>query len=129
MNKLIVEKTRLTPEIKLDPATGVFEIKGRSIPENAMDLYYPIIDWLHNYSKKPAKATLFKVFFEYLNTSSSKYLFEVFRILEKISSGGYDVRVIWYYEGDVEEMKDTGEDYANLINIPFEVKTLEEEQN
>ena len=57
---------------------------------------------------------------------SSKYLFEIFRILEKIYRNGKMVKVKWFYEEDVEEMMESGEDYAEMIKIPFEIKVLEE---
>ena len=39
MEPILIEGTPKTPTIKFDASTGVFEIKGRSIPENSVDFY------------------------------------------------------------------------------------------
>jgi len=126
MNRLTISKTKQTPEINFDPESGILDISGRSIPENTYEFYTPVMEWLESYASNPQNSTVFKVYFEYLNTSSSKYLFEIFRILEKIYRNGKMVKVKWFYEEDVEEMMESGEDYAEMIKIPFEIKVLEE---
>ncbi len=49
MEPIIIEGTPKTPTIKFDAKEGVFEIKGRSIPENSVEFYKPLVDWLENY--------------------------------------------------------------------------------
>ena len=39
MEPIIIEGTPKTPTIKFDANEGVFEIRGRSIPENSLDGY------------------------------------------------------------------------------------------
>lgn len=126
MNRLTIRKTKQTPEVNFDPASGLIEISGRSIPENTLEFFKPILGWLDEYVSNPCNNTVFKVYLEYLNTSSSKYLFEIFRILERIKTTGNQIKIEWYYEEDVEEMKETGEDYAEMIKIPFEIKVQKE---
>jgi len=126
MKGFSIQKTKQTPEIIFNPKSGILEISGRSIPENTLDFYKPVIKWIEEYASNPAEKTVFKIYYEYLNTSSSKYLFEIFRILEKIKTTENQVVIEWYYEEDVEEMLESGEDYADLINIPFEIKVMKE---
>ena len=38
MEPIIIEGTTKTPSVRFDYAEGVFEIKGRSIPENSVEL-------------------------------------------------------------------------------------------
>ncbi len=42
MEPIIIEGTPKTPTVKFDAAQGVFEIKGRSIPENSVEFYKPL---------------------------------------------------------------------------------------
>ncbi len=55
--------------------------------------------------------------FEYFNTSSSKCIFVLFRQLKKYVDDGYDVNINWFYEEDDDDMLETGEDYADIINV------------
>lgn len=112
-----------TPTVLFNAAEGVLEIKGRSIPENSVEFYKPLIDWIDNYAKSPQATTVVNVQLEYFNTSSSKCILDVFKRLEAINN---DVQVNWYYEEDDEDMLEAGEDYDAIINLPFKMIEVEE---
>lgn len=127
MEPIIIEGTPKTPTIKFDAATGKLEIKGRSIPENSIEFYKPMVDWLEKYGENPAASTEVNIQLEYFNTSSSKCILDVFKKLEHISKQGKSEVVInWYYEEDDEDMLEAGEDYQSIMHIPFKMKELEE---
>ena len=50
METLQIEGTPKTPSIKFDYNNALLEIKGRSIPENSIEFYKPLVDWLDKYS-------------------------------------------------------------------------------
>ena len=58
MKPIIIEGTPKTPTIRFDVSEGIFEIKGRSIPENSVEFYKPLIDWLENYKETPLDKTV-----------------------------------------------------------------------
>lgn len=122
MNNLIIEESIKTPGILFAAQTGVLEIKGKSIPENSLEFYRPVFDWINLYTSEPSQTTELKIKLEYFNTSSSKCLLDVFRMLESISiQGKTKIKVSWYYESDDEDMMEAGEDYSVLVKIPFEL--------
>ena len=121
MENIYLQGTQKTPEISFDHAQGVLEIKGRSIPENSIDFYKPMVDWLEEYSKSPVKRTQVNIQLEYFNTSSSKCLLDIFKKLENIHKSKNEVIVNWYYEEDDEDMLEAGEDYESIIRIPFKM--------
>ena len=41
-------------------------------------------------------------------------------ILKKIFDNGSDVLVKWHHEESDDDMKESGEDYMDIIKIPFE---------
>jgi hypothetical protein len=84
MDSISIEGTPKTPTVGLDARTGIVEIKGRSIPENSIEFYRPIVEWLEDYSKDPQKLTTVNIQLEYFNTSSSKCILDVFKKLEGI---------------------------------------------
>jgi len=126
MTPLQLEGSPKTPHVSFDPDTGLLELKGRSIPENSIDFYKPLIDWIDKYGRSPRTKTALHVQLEYFNTSSSKCILDVFKKLEAIRAGGNEVTVLWHYEEDDEDMMEAGEDYAGIINVPFKMIQIEE---
>jgi hypothetical protein len=126
MNSILIEGTPKTPTVKFDADTGVIEIKGRSIPENSIEFYKPLIDWLEDYSTVPQKLTQVNIQLEYFNTSSSKCILDVFKKLENVYKGKNEVIINWYYEEDDEDMLEAGEDYQSILKIPFKMIEIEE---
>ncbi len=128
METIAIKGTPKTPTIDLNIDSGVVEIKGRSIPENAVDFYRPVVEWLDKYSETPMEETRVNIQLEYFNTSSSKCILDVFKKLENIyKRNGYKgVTINWYYEEDDEDMLEAGEDYQSILKIPFEMIEMEE---
>ncbi|MBK7383727.1 MAG: DUF1987 domain-containing protein [Flavobacteriales bacterium] len=126
MEPLKYEGTPKTPHVHFDPRSGLLELKGRSIPENSIDFYKPLIDWIDKYGREPNSKTAVHVQLEYFNTSSSKCILDVFKRLEPIRSAGNEVTVLWHYEADDEDMLEAGEDYSGIINIPFKMIQIAE---
>ncbi len=127
MEVLRIEGSKQTPEIIFDPNMGKLEINGRSIPENTFEFFNPVLLWLDEYATQAQENTEIHVNLEYFNTSSSKYILEVFKRLKKIQSDGKSVLVKWYYEEDDEEMMETGEDYEDVSGLDFEIIEVEEQ--
>jgi len=121
MESISIEGTTKTPTIKLDPQTGTIEIKGRSIPENSIEFYRPIVEWLEEYAKSPQKKTTVNIQLEYFNTSSSKCILDIFKKLESLKKARNEVVINWYYEEDDEDMLEAGEDYESIIRVPFKM--------
>lgn len=126
MEAISIEGTPKTPTIKFDPSSGVLELKGRSIPENSIEFYKPVIDALDKYSSNPKPVTNVNIQLEYFNTSSSKCILDLFKKLESINSNGSAVTINWHYEEDDEDMLEAGEDYQAIINVPFKMVQVQE---
>ena len=122
---LTINDSVKTPSITLGADDGKLVIKGKSIPENSLEFYRPVFEWLDSYSQSPAPSTTLKVALEYFNTSSSKCLLDIFRKLEAINlSGRSEVKVDWEYDSDDEDMMEAGEDYKALVKVPFELNAI-----
>ncbi|MGI6478631.1 MAG: DUF1987 domain-containing protein [Salinivirgaceae bacterium] len=120
MEVIKIIKTDDTPSITLDAQNDLFEISGRSLPEDVAAFYEPILDWLERYSKDPNDKTVFNFKLVYFNTASSKLLLDILLILEEIYEAGNDVLVRWHFPDDDEDMEEAGEEYADIVEIPFE---------
>ncbi len=117
--------TSKTPSVRFVAADGHLEIKGRSIPENSLEFYKPLIEWVESYANLGKEETDVHIQLEYFNTSSSKCLLDLFKKLEAL---GKKVTIHWYYEQDDEDMLEAGEDYEAIISLPFKMIETEELQ-
>ena len=126
MDTLLIEGTAKTPFVKFGRQGEEFEISGKSIPEDTIEFYKPVFDWLDRYAIEPAKSTGIKIQLEYFNTSSSKCLLDIFKKLEALQkSGRSEVTVQWMYEEEDEDMQEAGEDYQAIVDIPFQLSKVE----
>lgn len=123
MEDLNLEGTAKTPTVDFK-SNGELLIKGRSIPENSIEFYKPIIDWISDYGNGPQSDTSVNIQLEYFNTSSSKCILDVFKKLESLPDTS--VKIKWYYEEDDEDMLEAGEDYEAIIDLTFEMIEVEE---
>lgn len=121
MESISIEGTPKTPTVSFNAETGIIEIKGRSIPENSIEFYRPLVEWLEEYANDPKEQTTVNIQLEYFNTSSSKCILDVFKKLEAIKKARNEVMINWYYEEDDEDMLEAGEDYESIIRIPFKM--------
>lgn len=126
MENLHLEGSAKTPSIHFDAAAGKLELKGRSIPENSVEFYKPLNDWIDAYGKAPMAETAVDVKLEYFNTSSSKCILDLFKKLESISGERTNVIVNWYFEEDDEDMEEAGQDYQAIIGLKFNIIEVEE---
>ena len=63
---------------------------------------------------------------DYLDTSSSKHIYNIFSRLDAVTAQGRPVKVNWHYETGDEEMAETGKDYESLFQMDFSFIEVEE---
>jgi hypothetical protein len=125
MNDLFIPNNPETKTPLIDfKVSGNLLIEGRSVSENPVEFFEPVIQWINNLKKAhPAKITLtFKL--EYFNTSTSKIILHIFRSLETFMKNNTDVKIIWYYDNIDDDLKEAGKDYQSICKIPFEFKSI-----
>ena len=128
MEKLIIEATGNSPRIVLDPESKNFEFAGESRPENVRKFYLPILEWLETYTKEQEKlkdgertSELECQFnFEYFNSTSAKYILDIFKSLNAISALGIGLDIKWLYEEDDEDMLEVGQEMSRMSKLSFE---------
>ncbi|MBO4371911.1 MAG: DUF1987 domain-containing protein [Bacteroidales bacterium] len=120
MKPYIKTATADTPSVILDAERGIFEISQMSLPEDAVDFYSPILAWLREYAQNPNPETVFNMKLEYFNTASSKQLIQILLILQEMKDRS-NVLVKWFYKEIDEDMLALGEEYKQIMQIPFEL--------
>lgn len=125
MRKLIIDRTKNSPEVILDPENRIFKISGESRPPDVWQFYNGIISWLDDFSSSEIdsdgidKAMEFNFNLEYFNSSSAKSLLDICKILSNLRKSGIDLNVNWHYEKNDVDMLEVGKEMSNIVKFPF----------
>ena len=120
MSALRIEQADDTPLVIFDSESGQFELSGKSMPEDVIDFYQPVLDWLMSYKGNALDKTVFDFRLIYFNTASSKLILDILMILEEIQESGKAVLVRWHSIDNDEDMQEAGEEYDDMMELEFE---------
>lgn len=115
---LDLDATEDLPCVLFDNSKGVFEISKRSLPENAILFYEPLINYVSEYIKTPKEETNIVFHFDYISTSSTKQVMKMILLFDQLKQSK-KVNLNWNYDkGDVD-MLQTGKRLEQLTSIKF----------
>lgn len=120
MENLVIPGTVDTPEINFDAGSGNLVLEGKSYPEDTAEVFTPVMEWLDVYIGNPSGSTSITFKLDYFNSSSYKSILTILMKLESIVDEGGSVNVNWTYRGKDRDMKEAGEEFAELVDLPFE---------
>lgn len=119
MNSIEIKASKDTLGISCDVETGIINMEGISYPQDAAEFFSSIFDWLNKYTNEINSSLTLNLRINYLNTSSTKCLFDLIDSIEEYYKQGGVVQVNWYYlEGD-EDIKETGLEFKEDMILPF----------
>ncbi len=114
--------TGKTPRVVIDPGQGVISFSGCSVPENADSFFSPLHDRIDAYATAPTARTMVRVELSYFNSSTSKYLLDIFKQLEDLhATGATRVSMEWLHQANDLDMQEAGRDYRSLLEFPVKV--------
>jgi len=122
--KFTYELSKRTPWIIMEP--GKIFVMGRSIPENPGDFYRPVQQWISKYARNYNKKSTIELGFEYINTSSTKWIYTILKELSTMEEIANNAKVTWYYEQGDEDMCELGFILRSLIDCPFIVVEIDD---
>jgi len=120
---VIQEQLRNCPGIFFYRSQNKLEVIGRAIPENPELVFNKLNDWISEYLKKNEGLNIF-IQLEYINSGSSKYLFETLKSIDVERRAGKEVAVKWLFEEDDEAMRELGEHYRDTSGLPMIVEMV-----
>lgn len=124
MEKYIIqEKLKNCPGIVYYPDKNKLELVGRSIPENPELIFRRLEDWIALHFDKNSGLNVY-IQLEYINSGSSKYLYEILKRLTGYGRSGKNVNLKWLYEEDDEAMLELGEHYRDTAGIPLVIDMI-----
>jgi len=126
MEKLIISPTVFTPRVILDHEEHLIEIEGESRPQDVREFYYPILEWMNDFSEKllssddNRKPVIASFNFNYFNSASAKCILDICKILAKLRSDNIDASARWHYVKGDDDMLEAGMEMAQIVKMPFE---------
>ncbi len=121
MDHLKIEATKHTPEINYISENNTLEIKGMSFSADAAEFYTPFFNWVENYLEHmTGQKFIVNVELSYLNSSSSKIIWDFFYTLEQEVDNGKNISVNWLYDEDDDDKLEMGEEFKeDFESLPF----------
>lgn len=129
MEPLIIEATPKTPKVVFDPGAKHYEISGRSLPENVVKTYDPVLKWIERNFADTKDEIKMKFKMDYLNSASAKMISLILTKLEEFYSSGLKVNVLWYYNSDDDDIQSEGEIYQMLKKVPIKLVEVDEDED
>lgn len=112
----------LVPQINFNATTGHCEIIGESYLETTKEFYGDIMDWLRSYMYEVRGSLYIDIKLNYFNTSSSRCLLEMFRLLKGYQLQGNQVEIVWYVSIEEDFMVEEVEDF--ITNSGLMIKQI-----
>ena len=110
MDNINIEPTASTPAVKFI-TDGRLLIEGRSLPENVIRFFHPLIEWS---GMLKAEVVKMDVNLEYMNSASPKKLLELLKVIDANNSVKEFI-VNWHYEADDEDALESGQIFEDLL--------------
>lgn len=124
MEKYIIQEAmKNCPGMAYYPDSDELEISGRSIPENPELIFRRLDEWITSHFEKNNSLSV-AIQLEYINSGSSKYLYEILKRLTGLLNSGKGVEIKWLYEEDDEAMLELGEHYRDSAGIPLKIEMV-----
>lgn len=113
-----INQSAYTPKINIDPEKKIFEISGRSLPEEVMDVYHSVLEWVDKHAEKIIEENYtMSINLFYFNSPTARVLHKIFKKLDSVYKGEPDFSIRWYYENE-EDLEDA-QDLIDELRIPF----------
>jgi len=110
MKTIDLEPTNSTPAVRFGE-DGKLTIIGRSIPEDVMKFYQPLLEWA---GELQIKSLMVEINLEYMNSASSKKILYLLKILDANNSIK-ELTVNWFYEEGDEDALEIGQVFEDLL--------------
>lgn len=131
MESLNIEKRDTTPALIFDVDEMLFSLEGECRPENVLTFFEPVMQWLDLFidyvkSGEASKKLDFHFKLEYYNSSSAKYIFEIFKKFKTVESNGVEVTMFWFYDILDEDLLECGQEYQKILGLNFKYVALQD---
>jgi hypothetical protein len=113
-----------TPNVEFNAETGNCTISGEAFMEQPYSFYKPLFSWVELYIKEVKKPLSLDIKLTYFNTSSSKFVLDLIRMLRKYQLMGGVVTVRWFLRQSDEDMQEEIEDFTAVTGLKIQIISI-----
>lgn len=114
-----IKQTTDSPSLIIDGEVGLIQIKGRALAHKPEIAYKLLENKVTDYCHDPHSKSTVNIKLINLSTSSSKWLYHLLKEIEKTSCQKSRFVINWFYDQEDDVMQEIGEDFKQIINLPF----------
>lgn len=118
MEALKIQSSADSPNVIFNQFNGTFEISKRSLPENPIQFYEPLLNYLNEYFKAPKEETTVTFHFDYISSSSTKQIMKMILLFDQLAKTK-TVKLYWKYDKGDMDMLQLGNRLEKLSNLKF----------
>ena len=136
METFVNQASEFTPHVVLDADNNIFTFTGFSRPEDVRTFYTPILNWFEDFESEIGtplfperyknEPMLIEMKLNYFNSASAKFLLDVLMQINRIYMKGIKLDFKWYYEDGDDEILDSGEELAEMVDFEFDFIAYED---
>jgi hypothetical protein len=121
---LSIKEGKNTPKVTGNKNLSELTFKGNSYPENVLQFYTPILNWIESLSSEKTEIKVECQFYYIASSSVIAFL----KLLQKIESSfnKENISFTWKYEEGDDDIKKIGQDYSTILDTPIKIIEVEE---
>ncbi len=116
--------SQTSPSIRADWSAGVVVMSGESYPENSFEIYDQLIQWIDSYLNAAINSLTLELHLNYLNTSSIRFMIDIFDMLEAAHTDNKEVLVQWMYDDRNPRSAELGAEFKEDYTFPFLILSI-----
>jgi hypothetical protein len=116
-----IKETLFTPSVKIFNDEHRIVISGQSRLEDPSPFYEKLTLLLDENIVDFKTHTSIDFILNYLNSSSSKWLFHMLKGIQSKFQGKKLITINWFFDADDDSMLEAGEVFQSLLSIPFNI--------
>ena len=116
-----IKETLFTPSVKIFQDEHKIVISGQSRLEDPSPFYEKLLLLLDESIVDFKTHTSIDFMLNYLNSSSSKWLFHILKDIQVKFQGKKIITINWYFDSDDDSMLEAGEVFQSLLSLPFNI--------
>ena len=120
-----IKETLHTPSVHVFNDDNLIVVSGTSRLEDPSIFYQELAELFEESILTFKNKITLDFNLNYINTSSSKWIFHIMKNLQVKFADKKEVVINWYYEEDDEGIQEAGEVFQSLLSIPFNIIPIE----
>ncbi len=126
LHTIEIQPSQHSPQVYMNAETGEIAISGNSYMPDSDLFYSELLTWVRDYVATKPAYTHVKLFFQYIDSRTSKQLFMFFQELEQLNYTGSKLKIKWTYEKDDDDMFEIIDMITGDFKLDVEIAETEE---